>query len=159
MTTPPRDTIMAPSRILLFLFVTSFVAPATCAELYRCVADGGAVSFQDVPCPGSSQLSRTIPILVDPGRSDADGGLRSQSPSGTGTPAKATQAKGKPGPAARPGRSRSASKSNGTRSKHRAACSMARKDRDVALDRLGLNRTFEKLRALEDQVQEACKGL
>lgn len=41
----------------------------------------------------------------------------------------------------------------------RARCQAQKEYRDAVLARVGLNRTFDLLRKLDDQVYEACKGL
>lgn len=133
---------MAVLRILSILLAIGAAAPAVGAELYRCVSAAGAVSFQDAPCADGSQLSRTIPVLVDPVRPEAE--KRTAAPRSKATASKPGAAK---------------SKGPDPRGKQRVACEKARKQRDAALDRAGLNRTFEKLRALDDEVYEACKGL
>lgn len=138
---------MAALRILLIVLAGSVTAPAMGAELYRCVSAGGAVSFQDVPC-AEGQQSRTIPVLVDPVLVDP---VRAEPAKRTASRAKAT--------ASKPSASKSGSRGSDPRARQRAACEKARKQRDEALDRAGLNRTFETLRALDDRVHEACKGL
>lgn len=135
---------MAALRTVLIVWVCFAAAPALGAEVYRCVSAAGAVSFQDAPCAAGSQLSRTIPVLVDPAKPDDENRRVS----------KRTATAGKPGA----GQAKSKARSD-ARGKQRAACEKARKQRDAALDRLGLHRTFEKLQALDANVQEACKGL
>jgi hypothetical protein len=129
-------------RSELAIVACLLAAPAAGAELYRCVAADGAVSYQDAPCAGGSTLSKTIPVSV------ADDKARERKPiksrAGTGRSAKT----GRPKESAADGRTR-----------QRAACAKARKERDTKLERLGLNRTFEQLRAMDDQVEVVCKGL
>lgn len=133
---------MASLRMVLIVWVGFAATPAMGAEVYRCVSAAGAVSFQDAPCAAGSQLSRTIPVLVEPAK-----------PGDEKRPVSKRTAS-----AAKPGAGQSKSKGD-ARGKQRTACEKARKQRDAALDRLGLNRTFEKLQSLDADVQEACKGL
>ena len=134
---------MTAFRIVACVLAGGVAGPGAAADLYRCVSDGGAVSYQDAPCGDGSRLSRTIPVLVDPAGAE---------------PAARTTSKRKP-PASKPGSAATGSKGSNARGKQRAACEQARKKRDAALERMGLNRTFDKLRALDDEVQAACKGL
>ena len=133
---------MASVRMVGIVLAGFVSLPAPCADVYRCVSAAGAVSFQDAPCADGSQLSRTIPVLVEPAKPDAE--------RRTGSRAKAT--------ASKPGGTQSKSKSD-SRGTQRAACEKARKQRDAAMDGMGLKRTYEKLQALDGEVQEACKGL
>ena len=57
---------MASLRMRWIVLAVVVAPPAVGGELYRCVSAAGAVSFQDAPCAEGSQLSRTIPVLVDP---------------------------------------------------------------------------------------------
>lgn len=133
---------MAALRCVSMMLATAVAVPVAGAELYRCVSAVGAVSFQDAPC-AEGQLSRTIPVLVDP--------VQPEAAKRTAAKAKATSSK--------PGAAKSGALGSDPRGKQRAACEKARKQRDAALARAGLHRTFEKLRALDDQVYETCKGL
>ena len=128
-------------RWMFWIVLAAFVSgPAVGAELYRCVSAAGRVSFQDAPCAEGSQ-SRTIPVLVDPVPPDT---------AHTGAKAKPKSSK--------PGTGKSKAKSD-SRVTQRAACDNARRQRDVALDRMGLARTYERLQALDAEVEAACTGL
>jgi hypothetical protein len=115
-------------------------------ELHRCVGPGGAITYQDTPCGAGSIVSKTIAFEPEPVVEAK-------------TPAKSKGARAKPPPAskgsARPGTRRA----SGDRAQRRTQCDAARAQRDAAVARSGLHRTFEQLRALEDRVYEACKGL
>jgi len=121
-------------------------SPVTAGELFRCVSADGGVSWQDAPCAEGSRLSRAVPILAEP----------APAPKKT---AKRAGAKSVSVPSKRPAASRSTRDPPGTRAQRRIACDAARKQHAAAIERLGLKRTFDQLRALEDQVQEVCKGL
>lgn len=116
------------------------------ADLFRCVAADGGVSWQDAPCAEGSRLSRAVPILVE----------STPEPKKT---AKRARPQAVSAPSQRPAASRSTRGSSGVRSQRRIECEAARKQHAAAIERLGLKRTFDQLRALDDQVQEACKGL
>jgi hypothetical protein len=115
--------------------------PASATTLFRCVSANGVVAYQDEACDARQVETRRI--VFEP---EVDTGKR---PS-RAKPSKAG-VRGKPA-------SRSASGSD-SRSRARTACSAARQEREVALARAGLGRTFEQLRKLDDAVREACKGL
>jgi hypothetical protein len=128
-------------RCLIFL-VFAFAMPAFGGELYRCVAVNGAVSYQDAPCASGSALSRTIQVEAE----DA--------------PDEGPRKSGKAAKTAKTGKINAAPRAKSdARSRQRASCAKAREARDVALERMGLNRTFEQLSALDRRVGEACKGL
>ncbi|UHQ18950.1 DUF4124 domain-containing protein [Lysobacter sp. KIS68-7] len=120
--------------------------PAAAGELFRCVAADGGVSWQDAPCADGSRLSRAVPIRVDaapdPVKPAKRGSIRK--------PVASSRTK-----------STTTGRRHGidSRGQRRLECEAARKERQTALDRLGLKRTFAQLRSLDDQVSEACKGL
>jgi len=118
--------------------------PVLAATLFRCVAQDGAVAYQDVPCDGDSVLTRTLPIMNAAGAGEV-GPRKSVSRKAT------TGVRSKQAAAVRPVR--------GERAKQRDACQAARKARDANLARLGLRRTFEHLQTLDVRVYEACRGL
>jgi hypothetical protein len=105
--------------------------PTRTAAVYRCVGTGGAVAFQSMPCEGTQRTTR-------------------------------------PEPARRPQRQESqavnqysyvASRSTDMRDQQRARCNVAKQQRDQTLERVGLARTYDLLRRLDEMVYEACKGL
>ena len=126
-------------------FVLSMLPGATCAaELLRCVAADGAVSYQDTPCEAGSRLTKTI--VVPEARAE-ERVVKSK-------PAKAAKAK-----APRSVRGGAKAPKADKRDRQRQACVAARAEEQRVLDKLGLERTFEQLRALGDKVRAACKGL
>lgn len=112
------------------------------AELYRCVTLEGAVAYQDAPCGAGTATSRKIELAPTP---------RGHVPE---KPSNARVASGRTAVHRRP-----ASAVPDARSRQRTSCAKARADREAALERAGLRRTFEQLRALDDRVYAACKGL
>ena len=126
---------------LVSMLATTHVDAAT---LFRCVAQDGAVAYQDVPCEGDSVLTRTLPIMNAAGAGEVG-------PRKTVSRKAPTGGSSKQAAAVRPIR--------GERAKQRDACQAARKARDAKLAHLGLRRTFEHLQALDVRVYEACRGL
>lgn len=119
-------------------------SPVAAAELFRCVTAAGEVSYQDAPCGEGSRLTKTIDVPA------ASSGA-SRSSAKARKPARARSppiAGGAQGNRRRDGRSR-----------QRESCLAARAERDRKLEALGLNRTFEHLRALDDKVRRVCKDL
>ena len=121
------------------------VRAAVGSELFRCVAADGGVAWQDVPCETGSRLSRTVPIPVEQGRDV-----------GQQVAEKKAKAAKRPTPTSR---NNSTRVRPGARSQARANCAKAREERERVLAQVGLARTFEQLRALDDRVYDACKGL
>jgi hypothetical protein len=119
---------------------------ATAAELFRCETPAGAVSYQDVPCAAGSRLTKTIEVPGVAG--EGERGATKQSKKAKPT----TRSKGAKASSARP------AKADG-KTRQRQACAEAKVERDRVLEGLGLERTFEHLRALDDRVQAVCKGL
>ena len=128
-------------RVACAIVCLWLVGPAEATTLYRCVAADGMVSYQDAPCVGGSTESRRIPVRVEAGPETRTKAVK---------PVKRTKATT---------RSSKPSSKSDSRAQARLTCSKAREERDVALERAGLRRTFEQLRSLDDRVYEACKGL
>ena len=129
----------------------AFASMDACAStLFRCVAQDGAVAYQDVPCGGDTVLTRTIPVVDEAGGGEAGTKKRG-----------AKQGKGPRTAEADTTRKQATASTSvrGERAKRRNACRTAREKRDARLAQLGLRRTFEQLRALDDRVHDVCKGL
>ena len=132
----------------------AFASVEVCAStLFRCVAQDGAVAYQDVPCGGDTVLTRTIPVAAEPGGGEAGAKKKTKKQ----TSRKATA--GAAGQQATASAAIASSSVRGERAKRRDACRAARESREAALARMGLRRTFEQLRALDDRVHDVCKGL
>ena len=137
----------------------AFASLDVCAStLFHCVAQDGAVAYQDVPCGGDTVLTRTIPVTGEAGGGEA--GAKKKAKQKASRKAKAgasgTQATASTAAASTATGSRSV---RGERAKRRDACRAAREKREAALAQLGLRRTFEQLRQIDDRVHDACKGL
>jgi hypothetical protein len=125
----------------LLLLVAAFSADAQ--AIYKCVGVKGAVSYQSVPCNSGATTARTINYVATPS-------------------APAPRA---PYVAPRPASSQYSSRSAyvnsdyDERAQRRANCQAAKDSREATLEAVGLNRTFDLLRQLDDDVAAACKGL
>lgn len=138
------------AAILSLLF---FIAPAGNAQqIHKCVK-GGEMSYQSAPCDASQSLVKQWdatpelePSAVELGHNQAK---RRQEET------KSAQS----GRAANGRRARSGSRA-GKKSSINAAdkrCSAAKARREAKLISVGLKRTFDLLRKLDDAVHEACK--
>ena len=131
---------MRPMLLIGLLFI--FLPPAQAESLYRCVGRDGAVSYQSQPCAARQRLDRVVeyqpearaaPIATEPAVS------RRQ-------PRRYAQ-----GNAARVARA------GGTTSTSQR-CRASKAQREAALQRLGLKRTYAQLSALDADVRAACPG-
>lgn len=124
--------------LCLLAFATGGVHGET---LYRCVAPGGGVAYQDRPCAADARQTGTseftperVPGYRPPTRTAAKKSSRSkQRPAGAG----AGTLHGIP--------------------MHSDRCRKVRAERDAWERRAGLRRTFEDLRQWQDRVNEACR--
>ena len=125
--------------VLVCLLVAGSVAlPARAEQLYRCVGPGAAISYQSLPCAPTARLDRVVDYRPDP-------------------VATAPQATARP----RTVRNRAARTAHAPRERRvtpTAAdrCRIARAQRDAALQRVGLKRTYAQLSRLDASVRAAC---
>lgn len=125
-------------------------------ELRKCVLPNGTASFQQAPCaPGSRQVS-TRAYVAEPPLTAAQ--LRARSAREQAGRAESAELSRRAGTV--PGRSGI----GGTGTLHRvaiarddAACQRARKHREQTLAAVGLKRTYDLLRILNDEVARACR--
>ena len=101
-----------------------------------------------MPCGGDTVLTRTIPVVDEAGGGEAGTKKRGAKQGPRKTEADTTRKHATASTSVR-----------GERAKRRNACRTAREKRDTRLAQLGLRRTFEQLRALDDRVHDVCKGL
>jgi hypothetical protein len=128
-------------------------APSAGAQvLHQCTAPDGATSYQSAPCAAGSRMIRTIAVSPDPERTPADQARQAREQrrqqeaarylsSLAGTDRQATHRTVR-APSPDPQRTR---------------CEAARRQREETLRRVGLKRTFDLLRRLDDRVYEACR--
>ncbi|KGM56224.1 hypothetical protein N800_08395 [Lysobacter daejeonensis GH1-9] len=125
-------------------------------ELRKCVSPGGAVSFQQQPCAAGSRQTSSRSYVAEP------------APTAEQIRARATREQVARAESAelsrRAGTSGHLSAPPGRGTLHRvaiakddAACQRARRHRDETLERVGLKRTYDLLRALNDEVARACR--
>jgi hypothetical protein len=115
---------------------------ASAQVVYKWVGNGGAVSFQSAPCPVSAKTERTISAIPDPVQSRPAPYVAQRSTFTSYTAPPTYVASG-----------------YDERAQRKANCQHAKDRRDETLERVGLNRTFELLRQLDENVASACKGL
>lgn len=125
-------------------------------ELRRCVSPGGAVSIQQQPCRAGDRQTSVRRYVAEPPMSTEQrraSALREQA-------ARAESAE----LSRRAGTSTHPRMPHGTGALHRvaiakddAACQRARRNRDETLERVGLKRTYDLLRRLNDAVAQACR--
>lgn len=109
-------------------------------SVYRCVDRAGGVSLQSQPCGPDQRTTRVVaaPPLAEPIRP-----RRSSSPATSSQSGYSTFHVPEVDPLA----------------PRRAACAVARQQREETLERLGLKRTYDLLQRLDAMVNKACKGL
>ena len=127
--------------LVMTVFALAWSPGPQAGQLYRCVAAGGAISYQARECAAGSRLTRTIDYVAQP---DA-------------APAAAKTASGTHSSRASPSvrRSSRAAPRGGSRVD---ACAKARTGRQAELERLGLRRTFDDLSRIDAKVRRACNG-
>jgi hypothetical protein len=150
-----KDAFM--QRVAWILGLFAMAPPVLAAELFRCIDPAGGVTWQDAPCGAGTRLTKTLEVPRAAESDDATG------PSATAKGAKSRRGEssgrsnrsstgiagaGKPNAAKRDSRAR-----------QRENCKTARAERDRKLEALGLTRTFEQLRALDDKVRAVCRDL
>ncbi len=124
--------------LLLVLCVLPGVAFA--GNVYRCVSHAGHVSYQSSTCPARHRTDQVIEFSHDPVVEVAAAGVKARHPK---------TAIRRSGLNQRQVKARKAPPS---------ACAKARASRDSQLARLGLKRTFDDLRRIDDAVRGVCRG-
>lgn len=135
-------------RVLVSFALSILFCPAVLAAdgvIYKCVDRSRNVTFQNEPCP-ATHATRSTRVYTDPGynpdlaRKVADDERAVQR-------RKAENAAAGSYSFGRPGQERP----------EVLRCRAARRERDETLQRVGLKRTYDLLRRLDDKVYEACK--
>ncbi len=119
---------------IVLLMVSS---SASAQVVYRCVAKGKPVSFQSEPCAAGSRTTRVLHAAPD----------RRPAPVYTA--------------AAPPAVQNTVNYYDDTPTQwqqRRANCAAAKQRREYNLSIAGLNRTFDLLRQLDEDVRKSCKG-
>lgn len=131
-------------RSLLFLILLSLAQFIHAGNVYRCVAAGGAVSYQSQPCGSGQRLDRTVAYQPD------------ALPEAAGQAHPLSQRQ--PRLQRRHGRSRTLHAPQAQMITHNQRCRAGKAQRELALQRLGLKRTYAQLSALDAQVRQACSS-
>lgn len=124
------------------VLLAAFAMPATAQVVYKCVGKGGKVEYTSFPCGKHQKTVKAVTAVPEPVRrypQPAQPPVASQPYAGQSNnfyaPAAPTQ-----------------------REIAQQKCQSAKEWRQIELDRLGLRRTFDILRQLDDYVAQQCKG-
>lgn len=125
-------------------------------ELRKCVLPNGTMSFQQAPCaPGSRQVSSRSYVAEPPQTAEQIRARAARDQAGRAESAELSRRAG-----TAPGRG----SVSGGGTLHRVAiaqdddaCQRARRRREQTLEAVGLKRTYDLLRALNDEVARACR--
>lgn len=152
----PTDRHHKPKELQMrasILLVLVMVAPATSAQqVYKCVG-GKDVSYQSAPCGATQTVARQWDATPEPGPSAEDlRQLESKREQGRAESAWLSRAAGTD----RTRHVRGSRQSSNVRPKA-SRCDAAKSRREARLMAVGLKRTFDLLRKLDDAVHEACK--
>lgn len=127
-------------RALAFCFVL-VASTAHAGEVYKCVK-GKQVSFQSEPCASDQEVKRIVPFVPD-----------------AEEPAWQRRQRTEQQMAERYARERQQASMTAIPPAPQVpdACAQAKAHREFVLAQVGLRRTFDLLRALDEAVYEACK--
>ncbi|HET6784346.1 MAG TPA: hypothetical protein VFH12_10965 [Pseudoxanthomonas sp.] len=130
-------------RAAIVFCISFIIAPANAQQVYKCVK-GKDVSYQSAPCDGTQTLLKRWEAAPEPEPPAIESGHR------------------QPQRRRSEGNSRP-SRSSGSRTRTTSSidagnrCRAAKARREAKLASVGLKRTFDLLRKLDDAVHEACK--
>ena len=151
-----QSVIRPRSRRLRALVAAAMMAAASAGvgagTVSKCLGAAGEVAFTSGECPEGTRVAATYDATPEPERPTSDGGRRS----GNNAASSGSAARAGPAPRAAPRRARA--RAGGSASSSRSRCEAARAKRDATLARVGLKRTFDLLRKLDDEVRAACGG-
>ena len=132
------------------LATLSFAFSAHAQQVHKCVDGRGSVAYQSQPCAAAQTTARTWEAQPDPVSdrpavpvAEPRRSMQNAYPKTKSRRSKAVGASGASIPVENSGNSR--------------ACEAAKATRVRTLERVGLKRTFELLRRLDDAVNRACK--
>lgn len=132
------------TSILFFAALALPLGVAQAQMVYKCVGKGGAVSFQSAPCPPTHRTAKAVFAPPEPERPRP---VPAYAPSSNSqAPVVSNHVYGT-----------SAAETERDRRKHQ--CALAKQSRQATLDRVGLQRTHDLLRKLDNAVYDACQGL
>lgn len=137
-------------RIAILLLAVA-ASPASAQVVSKCVGTDGHVTFTSEPCKPHERLESSVhapPERLTPQRREE---LERRRRQGEADSAYLNQLAGFE-------RHRGARNTRRSRETDRQAqCQAAKANRDAVLTRIGLKRTYDLLRRLDDQVYDACK--
>lgn len=128
-----------PSVVLFPALLLSAASPG--ADLYKCVAPSGAVSYQSLPCAEGSRQAWVQPVKAEPSARPRAPKARSE-----------LRARRSPAPRVRKARPRPPSEAH----KRRQRCEKARREADELRDRLWNKLDFQQRSDLDAKVARAC---
>lgn len=139
-------------RIVMALIVFLATSTASAQQVYKCVR-GNEVSYQSAACDVTQKVARQWDATPEPAPT-ADELRQRQSKNQFGRTESA-----RPSRAAGKDRARPASRRRnpGSTKPVTSPCDAAKVRREAKLKSVGLKRTFDLLRKLDDAVNEACK--
>jgi hypothetical protein len=148
--------LMACSLILLAMTALSAQAPAAGDAFYKCVSAAGAVSYQQSPCSGKDRTawSRSLPAA-----SSTPTRTVPQTPAEVVREHQAHQAERQAALAKQAAATAAAKPVKDTRSPQQKRCDEATLARDAWERQTGPVQDLERLRTLNNDIFEACKGL
>lgn len=137
-------------HVVFLSFIFFAASAANAQQVYKCV-NGSEVSYQSAACYGTWKVARQWDATPEPAADQ----LRQHQPKSQRKRTESAQ----PSRTAGTDRTRSASnqRSAGSRKSSLSRCDAAKARREAKLKSVGLKRTFDLLRKLDDTVNEACK--
>ena len=139
-------------RIVMALFVFLAASTASAQQVYKCVR-GSEVSYQSAACDANQKVARQWDATPEPGPTADELRQRQlKNQLGQAESARLSRAAGRD-------RARSAGNraTPAGRKPRISRCDAAKARREAKLKSVGLKRTFDLLRKLDDAVNEACK--
>lgn len=130
-------------RAAIVFCIFFFAPPGNAQHVYKC-AKGRDVSYQSAPCDGTQTLVKQWKAVPEPESPAVEFDHRQPKRS-------------RPGTNYRPSRSGSHTRTISSISAADHRCRAAKARREAKLISVGLKRTFDLLRKLDDAVYEACK--
>ena len=124
--------------------------------LYKCVSPAGAVSIQQAPCTGKDKMAWQRDAPPEYVSSDEQARHNQERLQHDQDARELSHRAGTDQPRAD---YITTFQSSDPRSIQESACQQAKSNRDAVLKRVGLHRTYDLLRSLNDAVFEACRGL
>jgi hypothetical protein len=139
-------------RAMILLFMFLFAPAGKTQQVYKCI-QGKDVSYQSAPCDGTQKVVRQWDATPEPEPTTDE--LRQRQLKSQRVSAESAQLSRVAGTH----RTRFASNqgNSGSRKSSVSRCDAAKARREAKLKSVGLKRTFDLLRKLDDAVNEACK--